>query len=143
MQCSIANAINETFKKFLYHLLIALHFYQIIQLYVRSNRWVKQLQNLTKSLVQIPCTLHVIHIISTNFEEMSFGKTSTTIGFTKEKHPFNLLYLIWKLHNGYNKSNKESPLGMKAIHIQSLYQLLLEQHFQSTSNLYILDGFMN
>jgi hypothetical protein len=42
---------------------------------------------------QIPCTLHVMHIILTNFEELAFGKTSITIGFTKEKHPFNLLWL--------------------------------------------------
>ena len=70
-----------------------------------------------------------MHIILTNFEETAFGKTSTTIGFSKEKHPFNLLYLAWELHNGYNESNKESPLGMKAKHIQSLYQSLLGQHF--------------
>ncbi|PKK61124.1 hypothetical protein RhiirC2_792281 [Rhizophagus irregularis] len=46
-----------------------------------------------------------------------------------KKHPFNLLYLAWKFHNGYNESNKESPLGMKAKYIQSLYQLLLGQNF--------------
>ncbi|CAG8672991.1 11004_t:CDS:1, partial [Funneliformis caledonium] len=43
---------------------------------------------------QIPCALHIAHIISTNFEEIAFGKTSATIGFTKEKHSFNLLYFV-------------------------------------------------
>ncbi|PKK66288.1 hypothetical protein RhiirC2_784972 [Rhizophagus irregularis] len=44
------------------------------------------------STFRISCTLHVLHIILINFEEMAFGKTFTTIGFSKEKHPFNLLY---------------------------------------------------
>ncbi|CAB4447017.1 unnamed protein product [Rhizophagus irregularis] len=129
---SIANAINETFKKYSLqpnHFLTFLSDNTNYMSGVIDGAVVKFNQISGSSTFRIPCTLHVLHIILTNFEEMAFGKTSTTIGFSKEKHPFNLLYLAWELHDGYNKSNKESPLGMKAKYIQSLYQSLLGQSF--------------
>ncbi|CAG8497868.1 15504_t:CDS:2, partial [Funneliformis caledonium] len=69
--------------------------------------------------------LHVAHIIFTTFEDIAFEKLTTTIGFSKQSYPFNLLYLVWELHNGYDKTNKDKPLGMKAEIIYDLYKILL------------------
>ena len=46
---------------------------------------------------QILCTLHVMHIILTNFEEKAFGKTSTSIGFLKEKHHKSDVTNVWNI----------------------------------------------
>ncbi|RIB01345.1 hypothetical protein C2G38_2256236 [Gigaspora rosea] len=31
-------------------------------------------------------------------------------GFSQKEHPANLLYLVWDLHNSYNKSDKDKPM---------------------------------
>ncbi|CAG8739217.1 7231_t:CDS:2, partial [Gigaspora margarita] len=52
--------------------------------------------------------------------EMSY-RSAVEKGFSTQKHPFNLLYLIWKLHNGYSESNKDNPINMKSSYIFDLY----------------------
>lgn len=64
--------------------------------------------------------MHVLHLILNNFEEIAFGKLPITMGFSKTRHPFNLLYLVWMLHNGYDPSDKDSPLNIKSETIQDL-----------------------
>ncbi|PKC12818.1 hypothetical protein RhiirA5_411352 [Rhizophagus irregularis] len=82
---------------------------------------------------------HCLTFLSDNTNYMSGAIGGAVVKFNQisesKKHPFNLLYLAWELHNGYNKSNKESPLEMKAKYIQSLYQLLLEQSFSKYQQL--------
>ncbi|CAG8543543.1 7134_t:CDS:1 [Ambispora leptoticha] len=70
---------------------------------------------------QVSCGLHVAHIMMLNFENAAFGKLKVKKGFSSQKHSFNLLYLIWTLHNGYNESNKDNPMNMKSSYIFDLY----------------------
>ncbi|CAG8770644.1 14064_t:CDS:2, partial [Ambispora leptoticha] len=42
-----------------------------------------------------------------------------------EPHPFNVLNLAYYLHCGYNESDKDNPLNMKAEKISELYKALL------------------
>jgi len=92
----------------------------------RNNGAVKLFTNMTKNqCFRIPYSLHVAHIILTTFEDIAFGKLASTIGFSTQPHPFNLLYLTWELHNGYDKTNKGKPLGMKAEMIYDLYKTYL------------------
>ncbi|RIB30789.1 hypothetical protein C2G38_2151764 [Gigaspora rosea] len=81
------------------------------------------------STIQIGCGLHILHIILTNFEQEAFGKLSSTIGFQKTKHLFMLFTLTWYLHNGYNSSDKDQPLGMTSEIINQLYDSLIGFHF--------------
>ncbi|CAG8843105.1 26189_t:CDS:1, partial [Racocetra persica] len=74
---------------------------------------------------RIPCGLHVLNLIFNNFEDMAFGKLSVNAGFSKTRHPFNLLYLAWMLHDGYAQSDKDSPLNMRSETIRSLYKTRL------------------
>ena len=129
---TIANAIAKTFQRYSLlpnHCLTFLSDNTNYMSGITGGAVVKFNQISGVKTFRISYALHVVHIISTNFEEIAFEKTSATIGFTKKKHSFNLLYLAWELHNGYNESNKESPLGMKSEHIQSLYQALIGKHF--------------
>ncbi|PKK61653.1 hypothetical protein RhiirC2_816295 [Rhizophagus irregularis] len=71
---------------------------------------------------RIPCSLHVVHNIMNNFEEVCFGKLPGVSGCSQKKLPANLLYLTWELHDGYSKSNKETPMGINSDHIRLLYQ---------------------
>ncbi|RIB02031.1 hypothetical protein C2G38_2150184 [Gigaspora rosea] len=77
-------------------------------------------------ITRIPCGLHVAHIIMNNFEETAFGKLPNISGFSQKEHPANLLYLVWDLHNGYNKSDKDKPMGIRSDYIYKLY----EERFQ-------------
>ena len=70
---------------------------------------------------RISCGLHSAYIMMINFENIVFGKLKVETGFSTQKHPFNLLYLIWKLHNGYDESNQENPMNMKSSYIFNLY----------------------
>ncbi|CAG8739573.1 10694_t:CDS:1, partial [Ambispora leptoticha] len=64
------------------------------------------------NITQILCGLHVAHIIINNFEETAFGKLPNISGFLQKELPANLLYLVWDLHDGYNKSDKDKPMGI-------------------------------
>lgn len=77
-------------------------------------------------LFRIPCGLHVAHIIMNNFEEIAFGKLPNTSGFSQKEHPANLLYLAWDLHDGYNKSDKDKPMGIRSDYITQLYKELFD-----------------
>ncbi|CAG8544347.1 14095_t:CDS:2 [Acaulospora morrowiae] len=61
-----------------------------------------------------------------NFEEMAFGKLPISTGFSKTQHLFNLLYLAWMLHYGYDYSDRDSPLNMRGKIIKSLYKEWLD-----------------
>jgi hypothetical protein len=79
------------------------------------------------SSYQIPCGLHALQIALVNFENTTFGKTNSPSGLSLEQqHPYNLLNLTYHLHDGYNDSNKESPLNMKSDLIRKLYWRLLQ-----------------
>ncbi|CAG8768967.1 27121_t:CDS:1, partial [Racocetra persica] len=56
----------------------------------------------------------------------AFGKLPATTGFSKTQHPFNLLYLTWLLHDGYNHSDKDLPLNIRGETIKSLYKERLD-----------------
>ena len=92
---------------------------------------------------RIPCELHVLHLILNNFEETAFGKLPTNIGFSKTQHPFNLLYLAWMLHDGYNQSDRSSPLNMKSEMIQKLYKEQLDYKLTKYQCPLHQDGNMN
>ncbi|GES92777.1 hypothetical protein GLOIN_2v1789957 [Rhizophagus clarus] len=70
---------------------------------------------------QIPCSLHVMHIVMNNFEGLYFEKLPGVGKFSQKKLLANLLYLTWELHDGYSKSNKETPMGINSDHIQIFY----------------------
>jgi len=74
---------------------------------------------------RIPCGLHAIHIAMTNFQIAAFGKLDSPSGISFHKHPVSLIRLAFHLHNGYNESDKDSPLNMKFKTIQKLYKVLL------------------
>ncbi|RIB28832.1 hypothetical protein C2G38_1349514 [Gigaspora rosea] len=74
------------------------------------------------NMFRIPCGLHVAHIIMNNFEEAAFGKLPSVSGFSQKEHPANLLYLAWELHDGYSKSDKDKPMGIRSDYICQLYK---------------------
>ncbi|GET66310.1 hypothetical protein GLOIN_2v1761399 [Rhizophagus irregularis DAOM 181602=DAOM 197198] len=81
-----------------------------------------------KSL-RIGCGLHIIQIVLNHFELAAFGKLSNGTGFSKKSHPYNLLYLAWNLHDGYNASDKDKPLNVNSQIIKNLYDGLLGFHY--------------
>lgn len=83
----------------------------------------------SSNAVRIGCGLHIIHIVLTNFEQAAFGKRKNTIGFSRVAHPFNLLYLTWSLHDGYDSSDKDKPMNITSEKIRKLYDSLLGYHF--------------
>ena len=78
---------------------------------------------------QVDWFFYIMHIVFSNFEETAFGKSPSSIGFSRTPQPYNLLYLAWYLHDGYDSSNKGKPLNMKSSWIQKLYDGLLGYHF--------------
>ncbi|PKK68701.1 hypothetical protein RhiirC2_713177 [Rhizophagus irregularis] len=74
---------------------------------------------------RIPCGLHVAQIILMNFENTAFGKLDLPSGLSLKEHPYNLINLAFYLHDGYNESDKDNPLNMKADVIRQLYKELL------------------
>jgi hypothetical protein len=74
------------------------------------------------NLFRIPCGLHVAHIIMNNFEEIAFGKLPNVSGFSQKELPANLLYLAWDLHNGYDRTDKDKPMGIRSDYICRLYE---------------------
>ena len=83
----------------------------------------------SSNATRIGCGLHIIHIVLTNFEQEAFGKRKNAIGFSRVAHPFNLLYLTWNLHNGYDSSDKDKPMNITSEKIRNLYDSLLGYHF--------------
>ena len=80
----------------------------------------------SSNATRIGCGLHIIHIVLTNFEQEAFGKRKNAIGFSRVAHPFNLLYLTWNLHNGYDSSDKDKPMNIiTSEKIRNLHDSLL------------------
>ncbi|CAI2194552.1 7418_t:CDS:2, partial [Funneliformis geosporum] len=75
--------------------------------------------------LQIGCELHIMQIILNHFEQEVFGKLSNSTGFSQKLHSYNLLYLAWHLHDGYNSSDKDKPLNLNASIIKDLYDKLM------------------
>ncbi|CAG8568528.1 3771_t:CDS:2 [Ambispora leptoticha] len=61
-----------------------------------------------------------------NFELEAFGTLSNSTGFSRKPHPYNLLYSAWKLHDGYDSSDKDKPLNINSSIIKDLYNALLD-----------------
>ena len=89
----------------------------------------------------IPCGLHVAQIILMNFENTAFGKLDSPSGLSLKEHPYNLINLAFYLHDGYNESDKDNPLNMKAEVIRQLYKELL--NYDLTKYQKPKDGYMN
>ncbi|CAG8756672.1 5372_t:CDS:1, partial [Racocetra persica] len=73
---------------------------------------------------RIPCGLYATHISLMNFENKVFGKLDTIKRLSLKEHPFNLLNLAFYLHDGYDLSDKDSPLNLKSEIIKKLYKAL-------------------
>ncbi|CAG8849493.1 10951_t:CDS:1, partial [Gigaspora margarita] len=70
----------------------------------------------------------VLFILHTFLENIIFGKIDGPQGSLK-KHPFNLLNLVFKLHNGYGLTIKDNLINMKSEYIHTLYEKLLNFYF--------------
>lgn len=57
--------------------------------------------------LRIGCALHILQIVMIHFEQEAFGKLPNTTGFSRKPHLYSLLYLAWKLHDGYDSSDKD------------------------------------
>jgi hypothetical protein len=79
--------------------------------------------------IRIGCGLHIIQIIMNHFELNAFGTLSNSTGFLRKLHLYNLLYLAWKLHDGYDSSDKDKPMNINSSIIKDLYNALLGFHF--------------
>ncbi len=79
--------------------------------------------------LRVGCGLHIVQIIMNHFEQEAFGKLSNNTGFSRHQHPYNLLYLAWKLHDGYDSSDKDKPLNINSQIIKDLYNGLLGYHY--------------
>ncbi|GBC05120.1 hypothetical protein RclHR1_06040011 [Rhizophagus clarus] len=77
---------------------------------------------------RIGCGLHIMQIVFNHFEQEAFGILNNA-GFSRKPHPYNLLYLAWNLHNGYNSSDKDKPLNINAEITRSLYDKLMGFHY--------------
>jgi hypothetical protein len=75
---------------------------------------------------QIPCGLHAVHIALMNFENAAFGKIDAIKGLSLKEHPYNVLNLAFYLHDGYDLSDKDNPLNLKASVIRNLYKILFD-----------------
>lgn len=125
---TVAQAIMDTCNKYSINTRICWTFLSDNTNYMsgKNNGAVKLFAEMAKNqCFWIPCSLHVAHIILNTFEDTAFEKLASNIGFSKQPHPFNLLHLTWKLHNGYDKTNKDKPLGMKSEIIYALYKTYL------------------
>lgn len=80
--------------------------------------------------IRIGCGLHILQIIFNHFEQKAFGTLPNSTGFSKKSHPYNLLYLAWKLHNGYDSSDKDKPLNINSQIIKNLYIGLLGFYYE-------------
>lgn len=62
-----------------------------------------------------------MQIIFNHFKQKAFSTLSNSTGFSQKLHPYNLLYLAWNLHDGYNSSDKDKLLNINASIIKELY----------------------
>ncbi|CAG8585532.1 17980_t:CDS:2 [Cetraspora pellucida] len=87
-------------------------------------------QQYSAKATRIPCGLHALHIASTHFNDMTFGKIKSISGISLDPHPSNVLNLAYYLHCGYNESDKDNPLNMKTEKISELYKALLNYNLK-------------
>ncbi|RIB22167.1 hypothetical protein C2G38_2174691 [Gigaspora rosea] len=79
--------------------------------------------------LQIGCRLHIIQIIMNHFKQEAFGALANSTGFSRKPHPNNLLYLAWKLHDGYDSSDKDKPFNLNSQIIKNLYDDIIITNF--------------
>ncbi|CAG8843567.1 19515_t:CDS:1, partial [Gigaspora margarita] len=60
-----------------------------------------------------------------HFEQQAFGIPTNNAGFSRKPSPYNLLYLAWKLNDGYDSSDKDKPLNINSQVIRNLFSGLL------------------
>ena len=63
------------------------------------------------------------------FELEAFGALSNSTGFSRKPHLYNLLFLAWKLHDGYDASDKDKLLNINSLIIKDQYNALLGFYF--------------
>ncbi|GBB90493.1 hypothetical protein RclHR1_17480006 [Rhizophagus clarus] len=78
---------------------------------------------------RVGCGLNIMQIIFNRFEQKAFGILPNSTSFSQKLHPYNLLYLAWNLHDGYNSSDKDKPLNINASIIKELYDGLMGFHY--------------
>jgi len=61
-----------------------------------------------------------------NFENAAFEKLDSLSGLSLKEHSYNLINLAFYLYDGYDESNKDNPLNIKAETIYQLYKELLD-----------------
>ncbi len=76
--------------------------------------------------IRISYRLHVLYIVSTIFDNTTFGKTNLLFGLFLYPHLFNIFNLIYYLYCGYSEFNKDNPLNMKIEIINELYKILIK-----------------
>ena len=78
-----------------------------------------------RSIIRIPCGLHIIYITIITFDNTTFGKINSLSGLFLNFYPFNIINLAYHLYNEYNELNKNNSLNMKNEIISKLYKALL------------------
>ncbi|RIB30907.1 hypothetical protein C2G38_2151499 [Gigaspora rosea] len=68
-----------------------------------SNVVIESIQNEGLDAMKFGYGFHIMQIVLNHFEQEAFEIISA--GFSQNPHPYNLLYLAWSLHDGYNSSN--------------------------------------
>src|ERR1043165_3633364 len=80
--------------------------------------------------MQISCGLHVLHIASVTFDNITFRKINSPSRLSLHPHSFNVINLAYYLHCGHNESNKDNPLNMKTETISKLYKTLMDYNLK-------------
>ncbi|RIB13932.1 hypothetical protein C2G38_2196488 [Gigaspora rosea] len=91
-----------------------------------------ELQNLNQCTgipISLNLVLDIILILKLAKLDKAFGKLKVSTGFSNQKHPYNLTYLVWQLHDSYGSSDKDNPMNMKTSYISEMYSQLLGINF--------------
>ncbi|CAG8825595.1 7154_t:CDS:2 [Cetraspora pellucida] len=133
LQCcnsdTVSQALSESCTKYGFDTMRCLTFLSDNTNYMSGHIGgaITKFNQLTKSnCIRISCGLHILHLILNNFEETAFGKLPANTGFSKTWHPFNLLYLVWMLHDRYDRSDKDLLLNIRSETIRGLYKAWLD-----------------
>ncbi|RIB11928.1 hypothetical protein C2G38_2202146 [Gigaspora rosea] len=84
------------------------------------TNWNKEISNL--HINQVLSQSRLSNFFTIGMMEVTFGKLSNASGFSQKEHSANLLYLAWDLHDGYDKSDKDKPMGVRSDYIRVLYE---------------------
>ena len=96
-----------------------------------KGRVVIEFNNLySANAIWISYRLHILHIASITFDNITFKKINLPFRFFLYPYPFNILNLVYHLYCRYNKSNKDNPLNIKTKTINKLYMALMNYNLK-------------